>query len=58
MSTEFMNKICNRLQPDERSKTIRWSLDWRYQDAKQPTMRPSNGHIARTKREPDLAESS
>jgi len=36
-----------------RSATIRWSLDWRYQDATQPTMRPLNGHLARSRSHPE-----
>jgi phytanoyl-CoA hydroxylase len=35
-----------------RAGTIRWSLDWRYQDATQPTMRPLNGHLARSRSHP------
>lgn len=34
------------------SKVVRWSLDWRYQDATQPTLRPHNGHIARSRSNP------
>jgi ectoine hydroxylase-related dioxygenase (phytanoyl-CoA dioxygenase family) len=34
------------------AKTIRWSLDWRYQDATQPTQRPQRGHMARSARSP------
>ena len=33
--------------------TIRWSVDWRYQDATQPTLRKENGHIARSASDPD-----
>lgn len=50
----FHNLLFHQGLPNH-SKTIRWSLDWRYQDATQPTMRSSNGHIARTSREPDKA---
>ncbi len=32
--------------------TIRWSLDWRYQDAAQPTHRAEHGHIARCRSNP------
>ena len=35
-----------------KSKTVRWSLDWRYQDATQPTMRTENGHLARSRNNP------
>jgi ectoine hydroxylase-related dioxygenase (phytanoyl-CoA dioxygenase family) len=27
------------------TKKIRWSLDWRFQDASKPTLRAENGHI-------------
>jgi len=30
------------------AKTVRWSVDWRYQDARQPTHRPHRGHLARS----------
>lgn len=35
-----------------KSMTVRWSLDWRYQDATQPTMRTENGHLARSRNNP------
>ena len=35
-----------------RSDQVRWSLDWRYQDATQPTMRSHHGHLARSRRQP------
>ncbi len=35
------------------AKTIRWSADWRYQDARQPTNRPHQGHLARSKAHPE-----
>ena len=31
------------------SGTIRWSSDWRYQDATQSTMRSEQGHLARSR---------
>ncbi len=34
------------------SKAIRWSVDWRYQDAREPTHRPKNGHLARSAARP------
>ena len=37
------------------SKGVRWSVDWRYQDARQSTLRAFNGHIARSKRDPKRA---
>ena len=33
--------------------TVRWSLDWRYQDATQPTLRPQQGHLARSRAHPE-----
>ena len=36
-----------------RSDVIRWSADWRYQDATQPTMRSEQGHLARSALQPD-----
>lgn len=36
-----------------RADTIRWSLDWRYQDATQPTLRAEAGHLARSHAYPD-----
>lgn len=41
-----------------RSRAIRWSLDWRYQDAAQPTLRAERGHIARSRRTPASAVQS
>jgi ectoine hydroxylase-related dioxygenase (phytanoyl-CoA dioxygenase family) len=32
-----------------RSEIIRWSCDWRYQDARQPTLRVQRGHLARSR---------
>ena len=34
------------------AKTVRWSVDWRYQDARQPTYRPHAGHLARSSAHP------
>jgi phytanoyl-CoA hydroxylase len=34
------------------AKTVRWSVDWRYQDARQPTHRPHKGHLARSRANP------
>ncbi|MBI4550847.1 MAG: hypothetical protein HY710_01120 [Candidatus Latescibacteria bacterium] len=36
-----------------RSKTVRWSMDWRYQDATQPTLRKEHGHLARSRQRPE-----
>ncbi len=38
---------------DNMSDTVRWSADWRYQDATQSTMRSQRGHLARSKANPD-----
>jgi ectoine hydroxylase-related dioxygenase (phytanoyl-CoA dioxygenase family) len=43
----FSNLLFHRGQPN-RSRSIRWSLDWRYQDARQGTLRPEQGHLARS----------
>jgi len=37
------------------TKAVRWSLDWRYQDANQDTLRKEKGHIARSRQNPDSA---
>jgi len=50
----FHNLLFHQGLPN-RSKTVRWSLDWRYQDATQPTMRATKGHIARSRRDPASA---
>ena len=36
-----------------RSKQIRWSADWRYQDATQSTLRDHSGHLVRSKLHPE-----
>ena len=48
----FSNLLFHRGQPNV-SKTIRWSCDWRYQDATQPTLRPETGHLARSQAHPE-----
>lgn len=50
----FHNLLFHRGLPNH-AKTIRWSLDWRYQDADQPTLRDEIGHIARSRRHPESA---
>ncbi len=50
----FNNMLFHRGLPNK-STTIRWSLDWRYEDATYPTMRDQEGHIARSSRNPSLA---
>jgi len=47
----FSNLLFHRGQPN-RSKMIRWSCDWRYQDAAQPTLRTHHGHLARSAAHP------
>ena len=41
-----------------KSKTIRWSVDWRYQNATEPTNRREKGHIARSSERPATVVSS
>src|SRR5207247_8645315 len=53
----FHNLLFHQGLPN-RSRTIRWSLDWRYQDATQPTLRAERGHIARSCRDPASVVSS
>ena len=36
-----------------RTRKVRWSMDWRYQDATQPTMRTHRGHMARSGKAPE-----
>ena len=36
-----------------RTRAVRWSMDWRYQDATQPTMRTHRGHLARSTKTPE-----
>ncbi len=36
-----------------KTRTVRWSMDWRYQDATQPTMRQQKGHLARSRTTPE-----
>ena len=48
----FSNLLFHMGQPNK-SATIRWSCDWRYQDARQSTMRTERGHIARSHSSPD-----
>ncbi len=50
----FHNLLFHRGLPN-RAATVRWSLDWRYQDATQPTLRPQSGHIARSRSRPETA---
>ena len=53
----FQNLLFHRGQPNH-SDTIRWSFDWRYQDAAQSTLRKEQGHIARSRSQPESAVAS
>lgn len=53
----FHNLLFHQGQPN-RTRAIRWSLDWRYQDATQPTLRKESGHLARSRRSPARAVQS
>ncbi|MDA0840160.1 MAG: phytanoyl-CoA dioxygenase family protein [Planctomycetota bacterium] len=48
----FHNLLFHQGLPN-RSDTVRWSLDWRYQDATQDTQRTHKGHIARSRTKPE-----
>lgn len=50
----FSNLLYHRGLPNN-SAGIRWSCDWRYQDANQSTARKEHGHIARSRNHPDSA---
>lgn len=50
----FHNLLFHQGLPN-RSRIIRWTLDWRYLDATQPTLRPQKGHMARSRRNPSSA---
>ncbi|MEX0742688.1 MAG: phytanoyl-CoA dioxygenase family protein [Phycisphaeraceae bacterium] len=50
----FSNLLFHMGQPN-RSDAIRWSCDWRYQDATQPTGRQEHGHLARSTASPERA---
>lgn len=54
IQNDWRSEPFHRGLPNYSSK-IRWSVDWRYQDATQPTLRKENGHIARSRREPTQA---
>jgi ectoine hydroxylase-related dioxygenase (phytanoyl-CoA dioxygenase family) len=47
----FSNLLFHQGLPN-RSQGIRWSVDWRYQDAAQPTLREEAGHLVRSRTEP------
>ena len=48
----FHNMLFHQGLPNN-TDTVRWSMDWRYQDAIQPTLRQEQGHLARSKLQPD-----
>ena len=48
----FHNMLYHQGLPN-RSDQVRWSMDWRYQDARQSTLRSTRGHIARSRLCPD-----
>lgn len=48
----FSNLLFHRGIPN-RSDHVRWSLDFRYQDATQDTMRTNKGHLLKSKAHPD-----
>ena len=48
----FHNMLYHQGLPN-RSGEVRWSMDWRYQDARQPTLRSTRGHLARSRLRPD-----
>ena len=47
----FHNMLLHRGLPN-RTNTVRWNIDWRYQDATQSTLRDTQGHIARSRKDP------
>ena len=48
----FHNLLFHQGLPN-RTKKIRWSVDWRYQDATQDTQRAKSGHLARSQMHPE-----
>lgn len=48
----FSNLLFHRGLPNS-DEHIRWSLDFRYQDAKQPTLRTTQGHLLSSQRTPE-----
>jgi phytanoyl-CoA hydroxylase len=53
----FSNMLYHRGLPNGTDE-VRWSCDWRYQDAGQSTMRSERGHIARSQLAPEMVVSS
>jgi len=50
----FSNLLFHRGLPNK-SNHVRWSIDFRYQDATQPTLRSTVGHLLRSKISPEKA---
>ncbi len=48
----FSNLLFHHGQPNV-THTVRWSMDWRYQDTTQPTLRLQHGHLARSRAHPE-----
>ena len=48
----FHNMLYHQGLPNH-SDQVRWSMDWRYQDARQSTLRSTRGHLARSRLQPD-----
>jgi len=48
----FHNMLYHQGLPN-RTEQVRWSMDWRYQDARQSTLRSTEGHLARSRLRPD-----
>lgn len=48
----FSNLLFHHGLPN-RASHIRWSLDFRYQDARQPTLRTTQGHLLSSRNQPD-----
>jgi len=48
----FSNLLFHRGLPN-RSAQVRWSMDFRYQDATQPTLRLTQGHLLRSRLRPE-----
>jgi phytanoyl-CoA hydroxylase len=48
----FSNLLFHQGLPNK-TQSIRWSGDWRYQDARQSTLRTDSGHIVRSQKAPD-----
>ena len=49
----LFNNLLFHMGLPNKSGTVRWSVDWRYQDATQSTLRGRSGHIARSRAHPE-----